>query len=300
MFGRFTNFLKRKNYVLPLLILLCTRCFCTSAAFLFAPRQIVAGTDRLTSDLSSTGKLTNRETATKIVLLRGRFIVACIGLERIKADQGVIAYDFPRWIRNIESQITSDTSILQLVGVIEKESSRTLTDTVPIEKMMRSGAIKHSESTDRLLVQFLVAGFDNRIPTLIQVYYEFDWQGNRLIGPTRKIEFPLDGSYIGLFTAGKTAALQNITDPNSYAYKRMRILAPTAFPKMLAMREVLPKEGVRAIRVLMDIEAEVEPAYVGNGSTVIFLPISGNGSVTEYQSSAILPKTNPANHKKQP
>jgi len=275
-------FLERNRSVLPLVLLLCSRCFCTTAVFVFAPGQIVAGTDRLASDLSPAGTLTNQQFSTKIVLLNKRFIVACIGLEKSHSGS-ILVYDFPEWINRVEVQMTPTTSALQLAAIVEKESSHTLTETVPIEKMMKDGRLKHSKELDSLLVQYIIAAFDNGLPTIIQVYYKFDWAGKHLIGPTQEVEIPDDkGTNIGVYTSGRTCGISNITDPSTYGYKSMTILAPTAFKKMIALHATLPDEGIQAARAMIDTEANAEPTYVGKGSTIILLPVTGDGTVTEY------------------
>ena len=118
MFGRFTNFLKRKSYVLPFVFFLCFRSFGTTGVFVITPKRIVAGTDRLSISLAKNGTFTKKGTATKIALLKGRFIVACIGLESFRGGPSpgrqVLLYDFPNWIKTIESQIAPDASTLQL------------------------------------------------------------------------------------------------------------------------------------------------------------------------------------------
>jgi hypothetical protein len=264
-------------------------CFCTTAVVILAPNAIVSGTDRLGMNLhASTGVATATTTATKIVLLRSRFVVACIGLERLSSHKAVL-YAFPHWIRGIESQVSPNTSVLQLVKIIEKESSRTFTETIPIETMMKSGALKPSQSFDKFFVQFIVAGFDNKAPTLIQVFYELDWQSKRLIGPTRKIEFPLNGAKGAVFTSGINSAIEHFRSPDTYAYKRMNVLIPTTtFSKPITA--LTPEESIQLVRRLIGIEAELEPSRVGMGDTIIVLPVTGEGWIDQYDPPQTLPK----------
>lgn len=290
------NFLKCKNWILPLILLLCARAFCTTAVFIITPKRIVAGTDRMANNLNLSGKLSNAGTASKIVLLKGRFIVACIGLEKMRAgppDKQIVTYNFPSWVRGIESQISSNTSVLMLVNMVERESAKTFRQTVPIEAMMRTGALKHAQAIDKFLVQFVVSGFDHGVVTLIEVNYELDWQKNLLIGPNRVVSLPNDGIDIALYLNGLREAIDTdkLRDPNSYAHKRMEALVPTAFKKILASQPTGRIEAVRAVRALITIEAEVEPRTVGSGAAVVILPSIGEGAVMEYQNSLTLPRT---------
>jgi hypothetical protein len=226
-------------------------------------------------------------------LLRGRFIVSCVGAEQFKAKppSEAILYSFPLWIGRIELQIADNTSIFQLASIIEKESFRTFTETIAVEKLMKDGTLKHTHTTDRFLAQFFVAGFDNRIPTLIQINYEYDWKGKHLIGPTREIEFPRNGLNTPLvYTSGRASTIVHFAEPSSDAYKRMMLLDPIALGKLLARKEISPNETVHFLQSLIGIEATIDPSYVGRGATVVLLPSIGKGSVTQLQSYPSLPK----------
>lgn len=303
MLGQSESFSKRRSYILPLLLLLCARGFCTSAAFVITPKQIVAGTDRLTTSPGPDGKFTKKGVATKIVLLKGRFIVVCVGLESLKLgatpDQQTVVYDFRPWIRAVESQIAADASVLQLAGILEKESARTFTETIPIELYMRNGTIKYSDSWKRFLVQYVVAGFDNGIATLVEINYEFDWDGNHLIGPTRNVQLPKGNINTGVYFAGQQRGLDQIENVNNYTYKRMSTLAPSAFKKILARQPTSPGEALRAVRAFISVEAEIDPGEVGAGATIVSLPIIGDGSVSEYNHALTLPKATQAHKKPQ-
>lgn len=259
--------------------------FATTAVFILSPKQIVAGTDRLTTVPGPAGEVVEDVPARKLALIDGRFMVASVGVERLRsgARQGELLYDFTKWISRVESEIGPNDSIRQLANVIEEESSRTFTAAVPIEKLMKTGALPHTEGLDKLLVQYLIAGYEQGVPTIIQVYYELEWDGRRLVGPTRKDEFPRPpAAESGVYFAGHTSALRNMADPQSYPYSRMMSLAPAAFKKMLSHEQTSPEEAVQAVRALIGIETAAEPAKVGRGSTVVLLPAQGKGSMREY------------------
>jgi hypothetical protein len=273
---------------LPLIFIFYTQCFATTAAIIFSPKRIVAGIDRMANDLGTTGGLVNAGTVRKITLLRGRFIVACIGLERMRAgplDKQTIVFDFQDWIAEIEPQIGPNTSVPTLASIVERESAKTFTETVPIEDWMKNGTLKHADAINKFLVQFVVAGFDGKVATLIEVVYELDWQNNRLIGPKKNILLPKDGIDVVLYLNGEQSAISSdrLYDPNSYAHYRMSILAPIAFDKLLASKPTNQIEAISAVRALIAIEGEVDPTEVGSGSTIIVLPLIGNGSIMEYQ-----------------
>jgi hypothetical protein len=106
MFGQFGNFSKRRRYVFPFILWLCGNSFCTTAVFVITPKRIVAGTDRLSISPAKDGTFTRKGIANKAALLKGKFIVACIGLESFKGGPSpkrqILLYDFPIWIKTIK------------------------------------------------------------------------------------------------------------------------------------------------------------------------------------------------------
>jgi hypothetical protein len=286
MFGALENSLKRNSYILPLALLLCRICPATSAVFIFTPKRIVAGIDRKTNDLSNTGKLVNAGVAKKIALLKGRFAVACIGSEKIEVGT-TVAYDFQNWIKRVDSQISRNSSVLTVVDIVERESAKTFKETIPIGSMMRTGAIKHAQYTDKFVAQFVIAGFDHAVAYIVEVNYEYDWEKNRVVGPNRIVNLPQDGTDTGVYFNGERTDIYSdrLVDPNSYAHKRMEVLAPTAFHKILSVKATEQGEAIRAVRALIGIEAECRPVTVGNGSNVAILPSVGVGSVLEFDNS---------------
>ena len=285
------NYSKRNLYVLALIILCCDNCFGTTTVFIVNPTQIIAGIDRTANDVGPAGQLVKSAPITKIALLKGRFVVACVGLEIMKmgpsAEKQVTAYNFQDWIKGIEAQITPDSSVASVVDSIERESTKTFSETIPVEAMMKNGAIKHIPALDKFLVTFIVAGFDKGSVTLIHTYYQLDWNNNRLVGPIRVTELPNGSADIAVYMDGLRCAIdaENLTNPQSYAHKRMSILAPTAFKKILAVKPVSQNEGIRAVRALISIEAEVEPSEVGSGANIVVLPKIGRGTVVQYEHS---------------
>jgi hypothetical protein len=255
----------------------------TSAVFVITPNEIFAGIDRLTRLPGPDGTYTEKGVATKIALLKGRFVVACIGAEQYRqGPKHELAYDFPDWIKEVESRIPSTASVFQLVGVIEKESTRTFTETIPVESQMKDGELKYSDELNGFFVQYVVAGFDQGAPIVIEVNYRLDWTKDRLIGPTRNI-LPVRGANTGVYLGGKQDGFEKLNDPKSYAYIRMTALAPVAFKKIrFADPKISPAEAIQAVRAFIAVQAAVNPNSVGSGATVVSLPAVGRGSVTQY------------------
>jgi hypothetical protein len=253
------------------------------------PDRIVAGIDRQIMRVGPQGQPAGHGTATKIALLKGRFIVACIGLESLQGirptGETFMAYDFTNWIKTIETQITSETTTSALSEIVGKEGRKVLTDTLPVTNWMKTGLLKETDFTRGTIIQFNVVGFDGGVNTLVQIRYRLDWDYDSVIGPLLDAH-PLSKAFnSGVYCDGVSFAISEYQNAKSYAYKRMNVLAPVAFSKLMTNRNVDQNESIRAARALVAIETEVEPNAVGAGAIIIVLPRDGKGLITEYPDS---------------
>jgi hypothetical protein len=279
----------KRNFEALSFVLLCGTCFCTTAVVYVQPNVIVVGVDRLGQGYNPAGKL-SAGAVDKVTLLRDRFAVACVGLERYYKDgprgrRAVAIYDFKQWMRDLDSRITPETSVLALTTIIETESRRIFFETIPVDFLMRSGVIKHREDMDRYLVQYVVAGFDRGEPTVILVQYEFDWQHNHLIGPERDVQWPSRTFLSGMTFVGQQSAFGQALVPNTGPYMRLSALAPAAFNKLLARRMLPDNECVVLVRAFIAIQSAALPEEVGRGSNVVLLPSGGVGVASKYESN---------------
>jgi hypothetical protein len=267
------NSLERKYCLLPLLFLFCTHCWGTTAIVLITPQRIIVGTDRLGLQRTARGAFKKREILTKTVLVKGRFSVSCVHLEQLLTDSGVSTYTFVGMMNAIDSQLGHDARIPKLVSLIETESAHTFRDAIPVERLMQNGTIKRSESFDKFLEEYVVAGYDNGIPTIIRIYYAFDWNSYKLIGPLRQIEFPkAERADTYFYAIGGTAGLSGIQH-NPYSAE---------FTKFLSGGPITSIEGIKIMRSLIAIETKAEPSKVGLGATVVAVPRDGYGTIREY------------------
>src|SRR5437879_3019462 len=189
----------------------------TTAIFVITPTGIVAGTDQLTKGSSSSGKAVFRKDITKIQLINGKFIVASVGIERSNA------YSFEDWITKVGNKLAPDASVTQFVGLIENEATKTFKDDMAIEKYMRSGALVKSQPFEDTLVEYIVAGYESGVPTIIRTYFNLDWHDKRLVGPVRDVDFPAGGSNptIGIKMKGVDGGLGELPSIHRYDYKRL-------------------------------------------------------------------------------
>jgi len=278
-------FSQSKICVLPLLLLLVAPCSSTTIVLILTPRFIVAGADRRTNDIDSIGKFANQGTTTKVILLGGRQIIACIGMNKWTPQDRSATYDFQVWIKQVSAKIAPNTPISVLADIVEREATRTFTKTVPIERMMRDGTLPHAKAIDKFLTQFIVAGFENGSPVLVEINFPLDWKNNLLLPAVRGTGIsPNSGSYDFLYVDGQTDEIGPIQlhNTNSYCYKRMKVLAPGSLEKIHANKMTDRTEAVRTVRALITVEAEKAPQVVGSGSTIVVLPTRGVGDETNY------------------
>jgi hypothetical protein len=290
--GRLRTFLVPKVGIL-LLIFLSSECSATTAVIVVTPKLIVGGSDRMLQMEEGAARHTSRVVTTKIFLVGGRFIVGAVGIEYFHTTKPAGTYEFPEWIKGIESQVSFTTSVFDLVGIIEKESTIAFTKTVPIEQLMKSGAIKHTERFDKSLVHYVVAGFENGIATLIEIDYKLDWKGRHLIGPKRTIRSPrpdIRKSDNGLHVFGKACEVGQLTKPNSFVRKRLDVSTLATIGRINSGNETSVNVITFAIRALIGVEAEVYPTKVGMGETIVSLPLVGPGTMANYP-AFVLPKT---------
>ena len=267
-------------------------CHGTTTIFVITPDRIVAGTDQLTRGASPEVKGVFRTDINKIQLINGRFIVACIGLEQSAA------YSFPAWVEKIGNKLAPDASVTQFVGLIESEAARTFKLDMSIEQYMRSGALVKGQPFEDTLVEYIVAGYESGVPTVIRTYFQLDWHDKRLVGPERDVQFPDSGNNpnVGIQMNGVDGGIGEFNNVNSYAYKRFRSFSPTILDKLVSGREVTQAEAVSAIRILVSIQAEITPNQVGRGSRVVVLPMRGAVSVSSYPDGPSLHKQRTASH----
>jgi hypothetical protein len=89
----------RKNYLAVILLAslgFADHARATTVVYVVTPTGIVVGAD---------GKGFPTGTVLKIVLLKGKFVVADLYIEQAKSnDSGAALYDFPVWVKKIDEQ----------------------------------------------------------------------------------------------------------------------------------------------------------------------------------------------------
>ena len=294
MFGQWKNFLKSRVSILPLVLFFTfTKCYATTAVFMISPQGIVAGTDQLTTEISTTGALKSRSSdIPKLELVKQRFIVASIGVERMGRDS-FVAYSFSDWIKALGDKLGADASVSEFVRLIKDEAARTFRDRLGVERQMQGGTFKKSQAVQCNFVEYIVGGYEAGIPTIVSIYLQLDWYDNRLIGPIEEVQFPTPGfnPNVGFYASGVKGALDDFTNIDSYPYKRFLARRPVILKKIAALNELTALEATDTIRLLISIQAEITPSEVGRSTSIAVVPVKGVGSVTDYPDIRVLPQS---------
>jgi hypothetical protein len=223
-----------------------------------------------------------------LALLKGRFVVASVGLEDASAG-AVNAYNFSRWIATIEQSLPSDPSADGLESIIEKESASTFKG---FDIVLQNGTLPRTNPLEdsKPLIDYVIAGYNNHAPAVYVVHFFIDWERQILIGPKRVVLHPSWRARpdFGLFSLGFNWAINNLANPKSYAHKRAMAVSPVETSALLAHRDLTIDQATRLVRTLIAIEKEVEPNTVGGITTVVEIPLSGDGRLVEYREE-ILP-----------
>jgi hypothetical protein len=263
-----------------LIVFAALPCEATTAVIIVTPEGVVAGIDNLITTISfRSGQTTPPGFGTKIAIVKERFVVASLGTEGIKKD-GKTVYAFVPWIQNIESQLTSDISVTGLTDVIKNEGSRTF-DKLHIDLSMQQGEIKQTDSTLKDFVDFFVVGYENGVPIINEVSFNFDWCNKILLKPESNTVFPVPNrpTDFYVFITGWNFAIKEFANPQSYAYERLQADTPGALKKIITFNKLTLSEAREVVRSLINTQAEVNPSIVGKTNTIITLPREGKGAV---------------------
>jgi hypothetical protein len=245
-------------------------------------RRTLAKCERSGHRIEMDGRERVAGTYTKIVLLKGRLIVASSeNLHITWPHETDVIYDFDSWIRAIESRLRRNTSVSQLADIIKKEGSVAL-NALPIKHWIENGAIYQFNSAENA-VEYLVAGYENRRAKLIRIDYQIDRERQLVICSKFETVLPNDSAAVDYspYQYGMTSATREIKNPKSDAYQRMQGLDRLALRKIVSNKPMDSIEAAKAVRILIETEAEINPSVVGAGATIVRLPVDGDGVVSE-------------------
>jgi hypothetical protein len=286
-----------RNTCLALVLLCCfSRCRATTVVVAVTPGGIVIGAD---------GKGFPTGTIRKIRLLKRRLVVADLYLELAeRKDQGTKAYDFPTWVENIDEHTNAEVSVTGLTEIIERQLPTTFNFAI---NAIKSGELPKEEAIahgiDVYLVQYVIAGYENGIPTVCSLTLMPDWDTKTVNGP---FQVPLkeengERADSHILYRGRGIGIEHAKAANSSEQRELAARAPVEFNILKAGKSLTLQQASNMVRSLLGIEAKAEPNYVGLPFTVVTVPKFGNGWARTYKTDAspvsALPKANTGKEK---
>jgi hypothetical protein len=147
----------------------------------------------------------------------------------------------------------------------------------------------HPLEDSTALVDYVIAGYRNNTPMVFVIHFYVDWERQTLIGPKKIWLHPslTARENFAIYSFGFNWAINNLTHPDSYAFKRAVILAPLETRTVLADKDLTAEQAKRWVRVLIDIEKEIEPYVVGGDTTIVEIRTSTS---LEYRRPVVLPE----------
>src|SRR5260370_29085620 len=82
---------------------------------------------------------------------------------------------------------------------------------------------------------------------------------------------------------GQHVALSEVGDQNSETHKKAVARLPLEYESVDAGKGLTLGQASNVVRVLLGLEAEANPMFVGFPLTVVTIPLTGSGSVATYQ-----------------
>ena len=125
----------------------------TTVVLVVTPSGMVVGAD---------GKTNPTGTATKIFLLKNRLAVADLYAETAKTPDGTATlYDFPFWIKQIDSCTSPEVSVSEVTKIIRDKIRSAFAfaiDAIRRGEMTKEQAL--TQGIDAYLDQFIIAGYE--------------------------------------------------------------------------------------------------------------------------------------------
>jgi hypothetical protein len=112
------------------------------------------------------------------------------------------------------------------------------------------------------------------------IHFDVDWKSLRLSGPD-KIDLNANSADYAIYTIGLNAAISQLTNQKSYAYKQVSHICPEEMKLANARQLLSVQQAKRFIRALIKIEKDVEPNEVGENTQVVTIP--SNGGKVEFE-----------------
>jgi hypothetical protein len=262
----------------------------TSVVVAVTSAGIIVGTDSKVSNRSgSYGPIGEHD---KFFIVQHRIIIVDVGAASITSPRdGSELYEFGAWMNELKSHIPANVTADRFANIIKAESAKKFAF---VSRMMKSGDIPPEQPYELYdpLVRYIIAGYDSDTPKLYVVELDLDWNRVALIGPKLTlINLSNATGDFHLHFFGKSEAVADLTNRESYAYKQTMLRCPTAFGH-LVLQTGVPislNETSAIVGVLVEVEQRINPSSVGGIVRIVRVTPDGRAN-EECKRAKVLPK----------
>lgn len=278
----------RYRSVLPITILLSLSLlaqpsFGTTIVVVVARDGIVLASD---SKATSILRTDNTLTPTKSQVMTSRSAVGVVGLGDLSIKSGsevLFHYDSTQFLEEVKNSLPVDGSVDAVASVL-KEKSHTPRDN--LEPYVESGFFNRDNAPGGDVVDYIVVGYENRMPLVFKISIEPDWGHRQLSDPILNVKYPdpnHPSSDVRFY--GVTQAIENAADANSQEHRT----AATKYSGVIAGIESVKngatiswQDGVHIATDLIRLQSEFDPKEVGLPINVIVLFPDKNPIVSRF------------------
>lgn len=238
----------------------------TTVTAIVTPGGIAMASDSGRSTHTGDFSPIDKSMTTKFVVVQNRIVVFSIGVSDISVagkNGPTTPYAFLGWMSNIERKLPPNISVDDLASIIERESATTFDG---FDNVLNKGFFRKKKALEdcRTFIQYVIAGYSNGAAKIYVVKFYIDWERKQLIGPKRIPLFPSPestGSNYIFFSFGITEVLDDVSNPESYAYKTITANCP-AFSTLVARQDVTIAQSLTVAREFVRTEEKTNPSEV--------------------------------------
>jgi hypothetical protein len=212
----------------------------------------------------STGK---EGTAEKSVVINDHIVVMLSGLAGFHASWGT--YDALAILNKVKSASPGNADVAIVQRLIVKETKPTM-DMLARDLAVREA--RHSKENPfgekGVGFNYYIVAYEKRIPTVVIIHYQFDWNSHRVIGPEVNIVHPTPNKKVDsdVLFYGWSHDIDLAALPSSDAHKASVARYPGVIKAMTMFRDQTTPRISEAIDMAADmvrLEIEFSPKTVG-------------------------------------
>jgi hypothetical protein len=247
----------------------------TTVVFVVTPTGMVIGADSKTQPSGM---------ATKIFLLKDRLAVADLYAETAKInDRTTTLYDFPAWVKQIDHNTSPKVSVSEMTEIIKDEMTSTFAfaiDAIKSGELTEAQAV--AEGFGAYLVQFIIAGYQQGVPTVYSLTLVPDWNTKTVNGPFEVRLNPEKGQNTNsrVFWRGQGIGIKRVMIANSKEQRKLAARIPVEFQALRNSKILTIHQASNIARALLGVEAESNPKYVGFPVTLVTILKIGRATVS--------------------